>query len=105
MRSRAPSAESSRPVVAIPPPAMTTPGLPASRAAAAAREGTAPADSEATPDINTSGASSVPIPLVVLGGMSLALLAAGGLGYLSRRRQAAAEELGDRDDDDDPTLG
>ena len=61
--------------------------------------------SEATPDINTSGASSVPIPLVVLGGMSLALLAAGGLGYLSRRRQAAADELGDHHDDDDPTLG
>jgi hypothetical protein len=58
---------------------------------------------EATPDINTSGPSSVPIPLVVLGGMSLALLAAGGLGYLSRRRQAA-EELGDHDDDDQ-TLG
>ena len=60
--------------------------------------------SEATPEINTSGPSSVPIPLVVLGGMSLALLAAGGLGYLSRRRQAAADELGDHDDDD-PTLG
>jgi hypothetical protein len=60
--------------------------------------------SEATPPIDTSGASSVPIPLVVLGGMSLALLAAGGLGYLSRRRQAA-EELGDQDDDDGPTLG
>lgn len=59
---------------------------------------------QATPDINTSGPSSVPIPLVVLGGMSLALLAAGGLGYLSRRRQAAAEELGDHDDDDQ-TLG
>lgn len=57
---------------------------------------------EATPDINTSGPSSIPIPLIVLGGMSLALLAAGGLGYLSRRRQAA-EELGDHDDDQ--TLG
>ena len=31
----------------------------------------------------------MPIPLLVLGGMSLALLAAGGLGYLSRRRHAA----------------
>lgn len=59
---------------------------------------------QATPDINTSGPSSVPIPLIVLGGMSLALLAAGGLGYLSRRRQAA-EEVGDHDDDDDQTLG
>ena len=40
--------------------------------------------------------SSVPIPLLVLGGMSLALLAAGGLGYLSRRRQAAnGDDAGD----------
>jgi hypothetical protein len=31
--------------------------------------------------------SSVPVPLLVLGGMSLALLAAGGLGYVARRRQ------------------
>lgn len=44
--------------------------------------------SEAAPDVD-GGTSSVPIPLLVLGGMSLALLAAGGLGYLSRRRQAA----------------
>ena len=57
--------------------------------------------SEATPDVDTSGPSSVPIPLLVLGGMSLALLAAGALGYVSRRRQAA-RELGDHDD---PTLG
>jgi len=44
---------------------------------------------QAAPDVDTSGPSSVPIPLLVLGGMSLALLAAGGLGYLSRRRNAA----------------
>ena len=44
--------------------------------------------SEAAPDVD-GGTSSVPIPLLVLGGMSLALLAAGGLGYLSRRRHAA----------------
>jgi hypothetical protein len=43
--------------------------------------------SEAAPSID-GDTSSVPIPLLVLGGMSLALLAAGGLGYLSRRRQA-----------------
>jgi hypothetical protein len=53
---------------------------------------------QAAPDVDTSGPSSVPIPLLVLGGMSLALLAAGGLGYISRRRQAArAGELGDDD--------
>jgi LPXTG-motif cell wall-anchored protein len=40
----------------------------------------------------------VPVPLLVLGGLSLALLAAGGLGYVSRRRQAAlADEFGDDD--------
>ena len=44
---------------------------------------------QAAPGVDTSGPSSVPIPLLVLGGMSLALLAAGGLGYLSRRRNAA----------------
>jgi hypothetical protein len=47
------------------------------------------AASEATPEVDTSGASPVPIPLLALGGMSIALLAAGGLGYLSGRRNAA----------------
>jgi hypothetical protein len=41
----------------------------------------------ATGAIDTSGPSSVPIPLLVLGGISLALLAAGGYGYVSRRRR------------------
>jgi hypothetical protein len=54
---------------------------------------------QAAPGVDTSSPSSVPIPLLVLGGMSLALLAAGGLGYLSRRRQAA-----NADDTDDDTL-
>jgi hypothetical protein len=54
---------------------------------------------EAAPGVDTSAPSSVPIPLLVLGGLSLALLAAGGLGYLSRRRQAAHA-----DDDVDDTL-
>lgn len=53
---------------------------------------------EVTPDVDTSGPSSVPVPLLVLGGMSLALLAAGGLGYLSRRRQAA--RVDDVEDED-----
>jgi uncharacterized membrane protein YgcG len=48
------------------------------------------------PDVNTSSPSSVPIPLLVLGGMSMLLLAAGALGYVSRRRQAAhADEFDD----------
>ena len=53
---------------------------------------------QAAPDVDTSGPASVPIPLLVLGGMSILLLAAGGLGYMSRRRQAAlADDLGDDD--------
>jgi hypothetical protein len=57
--------------------------------------------SEATPDVDTSGPSSIPIPLLVLGGMSIALLAAGGLGYLSRRRNAG-DGPDDLDGPDDP---
>lgn len=58
-------------------------------------DGSGPVAQE-TPQVNTSSPSSVPIPLLVLGGMSLVLLAAGSLGYLSRRRQAAhADELDD----------
>jgi hypothetical protein len=53
---------------------------------------------QVAPDVDTSSMSSVPIPLLVLGGMSMLLLAAGGLGYLSRRRQAAhADDFGDDD--------
>ena len=54
---------------------------------------------QAAPNVDTSGPSSVPIPLLVLGGMSIALLAAGGLGYLSRRRHAVN---GNDPDDSDP---
>jgi hypothetical protein len=38
------------------------------------------------PDIDTSEPSSVPIPLLALAGLSLVVLTAGGLGYVSRRR-------------------
>jgi hypothetical protein len=57
---------------------------------------------ETTPGVNTSSPSSVPIPLLVLGGMSLVLLAAGSLGYLSRRRQAARAD--DVDDSGNPPV-
>ena len=61
--------------------------------------GTGNSDSpQAAPSVDTSGPSSVPIPLLVLGGMSLALLAAGGLGYLSRRRAAAHADSEPPDD-------
>jgi hypothetical protein len=36
---------------------------------------------------NTSSPSSLPLPLLVLGGVALTLLAAGGYGYVSRRRR------------------
>jgi hypothetical protein len=62
--------------------------------------GTGSGDPQAAPDVDTSSPSSVPIPLLVLGGMSIALLAAGGLGYVARRRQAAHadDDVGDNDD-------
>ena len=50
------------------------------------RDGT-PGESEALPD-ETSDASSVPLPLIVLGALALLLLAAGGAGYINRRLQA-----------------
>ena len=46
---------------------------------------------EASGAVDTSGPSSVPIPLLVLGGIALALLAAGGYGYLSRRRRGGSD--------------
>jgi hypothetical protein len=39
------------------------------------------------PTVNASSPSSVPVPLLVLGSLALALLAAGGLGYVARNRQ------------------
>ena len=53
---------------------------------------------QVAPEVDTSSPSSVPIPLLVLGGMSILLLAAGGLGYVSRRRQSAHADDVDRDD-------
>jgi hypothetical protein len=50
---------------------------------------------EASGAIDTSGPSSVPIPLLVLGGISLALLAAGGYGYWSRRRRTDGDSFDD----------
>ena len=40
-----------------------------------------------TPPVDSSSSTAVPIPIIALGGMSLALLAAGGVGYVSRRRR------------------
>jgi hypothetical protein len=41
----------------------------------------------AAPPVNTSDASAVPVPLVVLGSLSLLLLSAGAVGYIARRRR------------------
>jgi hypothetical protein len=45
------------------------------------------------PVVDTSAPSAVPIPLLVLGGMSVVLLSAGAFGYVARRRRDA--EMGD----------
>ncbi len=45
-------------------------------------------ETTASEPVDTSGPSSLPIPLLILGGLALLLLAAGGAGYLSRRAQA-----------------
>jgi len=53
---------------------------------------TTPGDETTAQDaVDTSGPSALPIPLLVLGGLALLLLAAGGAGYLSRRAQARRE--------------
>ena len=44
----------------------------------------------AAPPVNTAGPTSAPLPLLVLGGLALALLAAGGTGYVARRRRAGS---------------
>jgi hypothetical protein len=43
---------------------------------------------------DTSGPSSVPIPLLVLGGLAVILLAAGSAGYLRRRMNGDADDDG-----------
>ena len=47
-----------------------------------------PGDREAGPPLDTAGADSVPVPLLVLGGLALLLAAAGSAGYVTRRLQA-----------------
>jgi hypothetical protein len=45
-------------------------------------------ETTASGTVDTSGPSALPIPLLVLGGLALLLLAAGAAGYLNRRAQA-----------------
>ncbi len=54
---------------------------------------TRPGDAEGVPeaigsDVDTTSSSSVPVPLLVLAGLALLLVAAGSAGYLTRRLQA-----------------
>jgi hypothetical protein len=42
----------------------------------------------AAPGTDTSGPSSIPLPLIILGGLAFLLLVAGGAGYVNRRLQA-----------------
>ena len=49
------------------------------------KNGTTKTGTESTGTVDTSAPSSVPIPLLVLGGLAVVLLAAGGAGYLRRR--------------------
>ncbi len=58
-----------------PKPSETTP----------ATETTGEVTEEALPAADTSSSSSVPIPLLVLGGLAVLLFAAGAAGYLTRR--------------------
>jgi cobalamin biosynthesis Mg chelatase CobN len=52
----------------------------------------ATATQTATETADASGPSSVPIPLLVLGGLAVVLLAAGGAGYLRRRRGSDGDD-------------
>jgi cobalamin biosynthesis Mg chelatase CobN len=51
-------------------------------------------ESLAPTESTSSDASSVPLPLIVLGALALLLLAAGGAGYLNRRLQARRADGG-----------
>ena len=57
------------------------------------RPGGGTGEEAAGPDVDATGLSSLPIPLLVLGGMSLALLVSGGVGYVSRRRRDGRESV------------
>jgi hypothetical protein len=83
------------PPASPPPPPSTTPAnpppapLPSPTTTAPEPE---PVDTgtqtEAGGPVDTSGASSIPMPLIVLGGLALLLLAAGSAGYVTRRLQS-----------------
>src|SRR5438093_12165808 len=53
--------------------------------------GTSRVAAGAAPGAGANGPSSLPLPLVLLATLSLLVLAAGGAGYLSRRRRAGQD--------------
>ena len=57
---------------------------------AARPDSTVGASTIASPPVADSGDGGVPVPLLVLGGLALALAAAGGLGMLARRRGSSS---------------
>lgn len=65
-----------------------TPNDPTSTTDTTSTTGTDTDTTDEESGVDTSGPSSIPIPLLILGGLALLLLAAGGAGYLSRRAQA-----------------
>lgn len=74
-----------------PPPATTGKGTTTPRPTTPSTTAPEPVDTgvtEAAPPVDTSGPSAVPMPLIVLGGLALLLLAAGSAGYVTRRLQA-----------------
>lgn len=50
---------------------------------------------EAGAPVDSAGASSIPMPLIVLGGLALLLLAAGSAGYVTRRLQSRGGDGGE----------
>ena len=67
-------------------PTSTTPGV--TEPNPVDTPGETGAGEEAASPIDTASSDSIPLPLLVLGGLALLLIAAGSLGYLVRRLQA-----------------
>ena len=74
------------------PPAKTTttetPGGKSDPPTNTTKAGDPSDDAVAGAPLDTAGADSVPVPLLILGGLALLLVAAGSAGYLTRRLQA-----------------
>lgn len=74
------------------PPAQTDPtpptGTDTTEGGAGPSGGSGDPPTEATAGMDTESASSVPIPLLILAGLALLLVAAGSAGYVIRRVQA-----------------